>query len=229
MLDAGQVDELFKENLYLNVATEYNAQALRGRLVTHLAGPSESSGEAVLMKGDDSSVSGVAWASLDDTCRLHYDIRLEGSQLDTASPSLELEDYPIQNLDNLKALPLFPSTKRHLQDCRGKKCSGHADNIHKLMMARLDSGDAAFLMTNTGQNEFVLKGQMLGIASPQSCLPRYARNDLEIMPGYLRDLGEEIGDEDLAENMRQKCAYEGSFYEDGNRWEATHDKCKMCR
>eukprot|EP00091_Calanus_sinicus_P015082 TRINITY_DN32982_c0_g1_i1.p1 TRINITY_DN32982_c0_g1~~TRINITY_DN32982_c0_g1_i1.p1 ORF type:complete len:194 (+),score=38.50 TRINITY_DN32982_c0_g1_i1:26-583(+) len=121
MLNAGQVDELFKENLYLNVATKYNAQALRGRLVTHLAGPSESSGEAVLMKGDDSSVSGVAWASLDETCRLHYNIRLEGSQLDTASPSLELEDYPIQNLDNLKALPLFPSTKRHLQDCRGKK------------------------------------------------------------------------------------------------------------
>jgi len=227
-LTAGQVDELFKENLYLNVATQHNDQALRGRLVTHLAGPSESSGEAVLMKGDDSSVSGVAWASLDDTCRLHYNIRLEGSQLDTASPSLELEDYPIQNLDNLKALPLFPSTKRHLQDCRGKKCSGHADNIHKLMMARLDSGDAAFLMTNAGQNEFVLKGQMLGISSPQSCLPRHARNDLEKMPGYLRDLGEEIGDEVLAENMRQKCAYEGSFYEDGNRWEATHDKCKMC-
>eukprot|EP00092_Neocalanus_flemingeri_P058871 GFUD01070264.1.p1 GENE.GFUD01070264.1~~GFUD01070264.1.p1 ORF type:complete len:935 (-),score=111.94 GFUD01070264.1:1839-4643(-) len=228
MLNAGQVDELFKENLYLNVATENDAQALRGRLVTHLAGPSESSGEAVMMKGEDSSISGVAWASLDDTCRLHYNIRLEGSELDTSSPSLELEDYPIQNLDNLKALPLFPSTKRHLQDCRGKKCSGHADNIHKLMMARLDSGDAAFLMTNAGQNEFVLKGQMLGISSPQACLPRYARNDLEIMPGYLRDLGEEIGDEDLAENMRQKCAYEGSFYEDGNRWEATHDKCKMC-
>ena len=213
----------------MNAATQDNPQALRGRILTHLAGPSESSGEAVLMKGGDSSVSGVAWARLDDTCRLHYNIRIEGSQLDTISPSLELEDYPIQNLDNLKALPLFPSTKRHLQDCRGKKCSGHADNIHKLTMARLDSGDAAFLMTNDGQNEFILKGQMLGIAAPQSCLPRYARNDLEIIPGYLRDLGEEIGDEDLVENMRQKCAYEGTFYENGNRWEATHDKCKMCR
>ena len=170
----------------MNAATQDNPQAIRGRILTHLAGPSESSGEAVLMKGGDSSVSGVAWASLDDTCRLHYNIRIEGSQLDTISPSLELEDYPIQNLDNLKALPLFPSTKRHLQDCRGKKCSGHADNIHKLTMARLDSGDAAFLMTNDGQNEFILKGQMLGIAAPQSCLPRYARNDLEIIPGYNR-------------------------------------------
>ena len=220
------MDELFKENLYLNAATQHNSQALRGRLVTHLAGPAEASGEAVLMKGDDSSVSGVAWASLDDTCRLHYNVRLEGAQLDTASPSLELEDYPIHNLDNLKALPLFPSTKRHLQDCRGKKCSGHVDNIHKLMMARLDSGDAAFLMTNTGQNDFVLKGKMLGVSSPQSCLPRHARNDLEIMPGYLGDLGEEIGDGVLAESMRKKCAYEGSFYDEGNRWEATHDKCK---
>ena len=79
MLNAGQVEELFKENLYLNVATEQSAQALRGRIVTHLAGAPEISGEAILMKGsDDSSVSGLAWASLDDTCRLHYSVRLEG-------------------------------------------------------------------------------------------------------------------------------------------------------
>lgn len=28
--------------------------------------------------------------------------------------------------------------------------------------------------------------------------------------------------------MSQKCAYEGSFFENGNRWEATHKKCQVC-
>ena len=157
-MTAGQVDELFKENLYLSVTTESEPAALRGRILTHLAGPAECGGSAVMIRSDSSPVTGLAWASLDQTCRLHYTVRLEGSDsLHSAQPSLELEDYPIQRPSNLKARPLFPSTKRHLQDCVGPRCSGHADNIHKLMMARLDSGDAAFLLTNTGENPFQVK------------------------------------------------------------------------
>ena len=256
-MTAGQVDELFKENLYLSLTTGSDPPALRGRILTHLAGPAECGGSAVMIRSDSSPVIGLAWASLDQTCRLHYTVRLEGSDsLHNAQPSLELEDYPIQRPSNLKARPLFPSTKRHLQSCAGPRCSGHADNIHKLMMARLDSGDAAFLLTNTVETPFQVKvnikhphyyrltltttltnanheslfqGALVSVSAPQVCLPRYARNDLEIIPGYLRDLGEEIGDEELVENMRQKCVYEGSFYENGNRWEATHEQCQVCR
>jgi len=228
-LAAGHIDELFKENLFLNLATRSEPQAMRGRILTHLAGPPESSGDAVMLKSENTEITGLAWAFLDETCRLHYNIRLEGSDsLDNAEPSLELEDYPIHKSNNLKAMPLFPSTKRHLQDCRGAQCLGHADNLHKLMLARLDSGDAAFLMSNKGPDAFDIKGRLNGVNAPQACLPRYARNDLEIIPGYLRDLGEEIGDEELVENMKQKCAYEGTFFENGNRWEATHEKCQVC-
>ena len=157
-MTAGQVDELFKENLYLSVTTESEPAALRGRILTHLAGPAECGGSAVMIRSDSSPVTGLAWASLDQTCRLHYTVRLEGSDsLHSAQPSLELEDYPIQRPSNLKARPLFPSTKRHLQNCAGARCSGHADNIHKLMMARLDSGDAAFLLTNTVETPFQVK------------------------------------------------------------------------
>lgn len=130
---------------------------------------------------------------------------------------------------DLKTSPLFPGTKTTLQECRGKKCNGHADSIHKLTMARLDSGDAAFLMTSLDPSiPLSVKGKLLATSSPRMCLPRYARNDLEHVPGYLSDLGEEIGDEDLAAEMRQKCAYEGIFYDDGQRWGATHAECKMC-
>ena len=159
-MTAGQVDELFKENLYLSLTTESETPltALRGRILTHLAGPAECGGSAALIRSDSSPVIGLAWASLDQTCRLHYTVRLEGSDsLHNAQPTLELEDYPIQRPSNLKARPLFPSTKRHLQNCAGARCSGHADNIHKLMMARLDSGDAAFLLTNTVETPFQVK------------------------------------------------------------------------
>ena len=111
-----------------------------------------------MLKSENTKITGLAWAFLDETCRLHYNIRLEGSDsLDNAEPSLELEDYPIHKSNNLKAMPLFPSTKRHLQDCRGAQCLGHADNLHKLMLARLDSGDAAFLMSNKGPDAFNIK------------------------------------------------------------------------
>ena len=144
------------------MTTESEPAALRGRILTHLAGPAECGGSAVMIRSDSSPVTGLAWASLDQTCRLHYTVRLEGSDsLHSAQPSLELEDYPIQRPSNLKARPLFPSTKRHLQDCVGPRCSGHADNIHKLMMARLDSGDAAFLLTNSGENPFQVKVSVL--------------------------------------------------------------------
>ena len=91
----------------MNLATKTDPQSLRGRILTHLAGPSESSGDAVMLTGQDtSSVTGLAWAFLDETCRLHYNIRLEGGpglQLETAASRLELEDYPIHKADNLKA------------------------------------------------------------------------------------------------------------------------------
>ena len=39
-----------------------------------------------------------------------------------------------------------------------KHClAGHADNIHKLTIARLDSGDAAILVSATGARTFTLK------------------------------------------------------------------------
>ena len=101
----------------MNLATKTDPQSLRGRILTHLAGPSESSGDAVMLKSDTSSVTGLAWAFLDETCRLHYNIRLEGGagaglQLETAASTLELEDYPIHKADNLKASASKSSIRR---------------------------------------------------------------------------------------------------------------------
>ena len=50
------------------------------------------------------------------------------------------------------------------------------------------------------------------------------RNSLEVIPGYLSDLGEEV-----PADIKQKCYYEGAFYSDGQQWEASHKQCEMCR
>lgn len=60
-----------------------------------------------------------------------------------------------------------------------------------------------------GRGGSLAQGEMLGVTSPAVCLPSYARNDLESIPGYLSDLAEQIGDEELAADLRQKCVYEG--------------------
>ena len=57
-LASGHIDELFKENLYLNLATKRDPQALRGRILTHLAGPSESTGDAVMLKSEYNLITG---------------------------------------------------------------------------------------------------------------------------------------------------------------------------
>ena len=129
---------------------------------------------------------------------------------------------------NLKALNLVPGRQLDLQDFTGFEATGHQDNIHKLTMARMNSGDAALVLSREEEPGFSIEGQILGSTVPGLCLPSYARNDLELMPGYLSDLGEEIGDVSM-ETMKQKCYYEDSFFEDGAQWEASHEQCKMCR
>ena len=114
----------------MNLATKTDPQSLRGRILTHLAGPSESSGDAVMLKSDTSSVTGLAWAFLDETCRLHYNIRLEGGagaglELETAASTLELEDYPIHKADNLKVVPqIDPSVPQPVVQSRRRPLLG---------------------------------------------------------------------------------------------------------
>jgi hypothetical protein len=58
------------------------------------------------------------------------------------------------------------------------------------------------------------------------CLPRFSRNHLELMPGYLSDLGEERPD--IGAQYATKCVYEEAVYNNGDQWAATHESCKMC-
>ena len=54
------------------------------------------------------------------------------------------------------------------------------------------------------------------------------RSNIEVPSIYkeVHDLGEEVPEADRAYAM--KCLYEGTIYEDGSQWKATHEACKMC-
>ena len=89
-----------------------------------------------------------------------------------------------------------------------------------------------FIIINTYLISFPLKihtfikGKLQDVKIPRECKPRFSRNDLEMMPGFLNDLGEEVPGAD--QTYALKCIYEGLVYEDGSQWKATHESCKMC-
>ena len=88
-------------------------------------------------------------------------------------------------------------------------------------MARMNAGDASLKIETGGS---VIEGGIGSIHVPEDCLPRFSRNDLEMMPGFLNDLGEAEAEKAYA----LKCFYEGQVHEDGSQWKATHEACKMC-
>lgn len=162
---------------------------------------------------------------------------------------LTLKDFPYHNVRNLA---MMPGRTTALAEFRGSESTGTRGNINKLTMARLDAGDAAFVVENanhSGEEEeeeeerqpllrplvagdpnnefFLVDGRIEHVHAPNDCLPRYAtRDDLELMPGYLSDLGEERPE--VEKELATRCLYEGSIYEDGSQWEASHKKCSMC-
>ena len=61
---------------------------------------------------------------------------------------------------------------------------------------------------------------------PGECLPRIQRELLEEVPGMLSDMNEVR--QEVVNEYEKKCVYEGTVYNNGEQWKATHDSCKMC-
>eukprot|EP00095_Tigriopus_kingsejongensis_P008579 maker-scaffold167_size293163-snap-gene-1.25 protein:Tk08579 transcript:maker-scaffold167_size293163-snap-gene-1.25-mRNA-1 annotation:"short gasrtulation" len=221
-MSANDVEQLFKHNLYVNVATREDERALRGKLEAQLMTEATQLLEPILLQSNQTMVSGIAWTNIDHTCRLNYQMRLVGPGRKTES-TLLLKDFPMENLKNLA---MMPGRDLRLQTFRGHEVSGHQDKIHKLSMARLDGGDASFVISHLGDYPFEIEGRIHDVRAPLDCLPRYARNELELMPGYLSDLGEERPE--VEKELNARCLYEGGIYENGAQWAATHTNCEMC-
>ena len=67
------------------------------------------------------SVSGVAWANVDSTCKLNYYVRLSSADK-KGDFKLSLKDYPMKNL---KAMAMVPIRTLDLQEFNGNEVSGY--------------------------------------------------------------------------------------------------------
>ena len=101
-LSAGDIEDLYKADLYINVATNSDDRLLRGRIMPQVRGlvseildspdlillilqlmtEAHELARPVLMKAsharneDGSTVAGIAWANIDSTCTLKYQVRV---------------------------------------------------------------------------------------------------------------------------------------------------------
>ena len=103
-MDALDIQDLYRSDLYLNVLTSGSGggqDALRCRISSHLLNPAhELSNAPILMKTDPpsetSAATGIAWANMDSTCRIHYSARLAGLTDQNVESELILKDYPLR-------------------------------------------------------------------------------------------------------------------------------------
>ena len=79
-MNSKDIDTFYHANLYINVASENHERELRGRIVQHFLGPAQEFAiRPILLKGtsgdSNATVSGLAWLTVDTTCRLHYQVQ----------------------------------------------------------------------------------------------------------------------------------------------------------
>ena len=77
-MNSKDIDAFYHANLYINVASENHERELRGRIVQHFLGPAQEFAiRPILLEGgsgNNATVSGLAWLTVDTTCRLHYQV-----------------------------------------------------------------------------------------------------------------------------------------------------------
>ena len=75
-MDSKDIDTFYHANLYINVASQNHERELRGRIVQHFLGPAQEFAQRpILLNGsENTTVSGLAWLTVDTTCRLHYQV-----------------------------------------------------------------------------------------------------------------------------------------------------------
>ena len=143
-LSAEDIEDLYKADLYINVASRDNDRELRGRIVPQMMTEAHEMVRPILLTGPETKVSGIAWTNVDNSCKVNYQVRLAGVAPKTES-RLTLKDFPYHNVRNLA---MMPGRVTELEEFRGSESIGSQGNIHKLTMARLDAGDAAFVVEN---------------------------------------------------------------------------------
>lgn len=79
-LSAEDIEDLYKADLYINVASAENDRELRGRIVPQMMTEAHEMVRPILLTGDRTRVSGIAWTNIDSSCRVNYQVRKRGKK-----------------------------------------------------------------------------------------------------------------------------------------------------
>ena len=81
-MEATDVEQLYRSGLFVDVKTRQGSR-LKCRVTQHVLSPAHGQVTAPILMtspNSSSSVSGIAWTNIDSSCRLSYNVRLEGSK-----------------------------------------------------------------------------------------------------------------------------------------------------
>ena len=76
-LGARDIESLYRSDVHLNSATEDREEALRGKNFQGAASLAQELANPILISGNRTKVTGIAWANVDWACALHYQVNLK--------------------------------------------------------------------------------------------------------------------------------------------------------
>ena len=73
-LSAGDVEDLYKDALFVNVDTNFEKRSLRGRVELQMMTDAHELAQPILIKSNETRIAAIGWTNVDSTCRLNYQV-----------------------------------------------------------------------------------------------------------------------------------------------------------
>lgn len=222
-----EVEMLLTDDLLVTISEKREGEVvvgrqLRGRIRQRLyAEALLNEVPLILSSGNSSGVGGgMAWLTVDQDCVFHYQVYVSG---------LDPKERHSVELLLLKPGKYSLPQQRMLKKFDGEQAEDVASDLDGRTLAFLNAGFTYLLVTSKmpGRSKSVeLRGQIVDLAVPSSCLPRHDNSALQRSgPTYQEDRANDIYD---GLDSIHKCLYEGVVFDDGAQWKGEHEECTMC-
>lgn len=215
---ARDIELLMSEEFYVNVQTVKYENHLRGVVKQRLYGDAHSGEFPLLLRGSNTGAAGQAWMSVDESCRLYYEVVVSGMGY-KKNNRRDVEEIGLVELvdGNSPYGPLSGHIDREVQlkqEFSGTEVEDMMD-LEKVDVVSLGSGNAVLHVSinttssgNTSQMDLLARISNLRV--PSSCLP------------------DEIPNDETPQNAQFRCYHDGRWVDDGSQWTSSHNVCDMC-
>lgn len=212
------LEPLYSDTLAINVATENDANLIRGRLIARQVADARDSNEPILLKRVDANtpahLTGMAWIAVDNECTLHYEITLNGLN-NHQELELYLEEKPIE-------APGAPTTSKILEEFSSHYLEGFVIGMSSYELVKLDTNICYLQIKSKADGEILLKGKLKSTKIPIHCLPYSNDNNVPSV------LSPNDHTDNNVPTMDTKCYHSGRFFDEGEQWRNGMESCSMC-